>query len=87
MTVMQINITDSEISGHAQPAFQSKASVDIDSLMGNLSKPSGAPHPSSTSAKAGILDGHANTSKFYLLRFFIFRFLIWLNYFFKLFTI
>jgi len=39
---MQINISDSDISGHGTSisnGFHSKKSVDIDSLMGNLTKP------------------------------------------------
>lgn len=57
MSVMQINISDSDISGHntsASNGFQSKKSVDMDSLMTNLTK------PTTTSTKGPVIDGNVN---------------------------
>ncbi len=50
MSVMQINISDSDISGTASTAtngFHSKKSNDMDSLMNNLTKPTNATTKSS----------------------------------------
>lgn len=56
MSVMQINISDSDISGHntsASNGFQSKKSVDMDSLMNNLTK------PTTNATKASVIDGNS----------------------------
>lgn len=57
MSVMQINISDSDISGQpasASNGFQSKKSVDMDSLMTNLTKPT-----STNLNKGSVPEGNA----------------------------
>lgn len=59
MSVMQINISDSDISGpnaSASNGFQSKKSVDMDSLMTNLTK------PTTTATKGPVHDGNPTAS-------------------------
>lgn len=56
MSVMQINISDSDISGHnasATNGLHSKNSVDMDSLMTNLTK------PTTNATKGPVADGNA----------------------------
>jgi len=61
MSVMQINITDSEISGTSSKissnAYHSNTSVDLDSLMNNLT--SSSKQSQIPIAKASLQDGHA----------------------------
>lgn len=60
MSVMQINITDSEISGTSSKlpsnAYHSNSSVDLDSLMNNLTTSSKKSHSLS---KTSTHDGNA----------------------------
>lgn len=56
---MQINISDNDISGNGASAsngFHSKKSVDVDSLMNNLTK------PSSSSTKNSVPEHTSNTA-------------------------
>jgi hypothetical protein len=55
---MQINISDSDISGHGASVlngFHSKKSVDMDSLMGNLTKPA-----TNATSKNSLPEGNPN---------------------------
>ena len=64
MSVMQINMSDSEISGtgqHQQHGFQSKQSADLESLMGNLTMEK--PAHGVASQKSVVPDGHASVGK------------------------
>jgi len=60
MSVMQINLSDSDIAGTTSSShgFHSKHSADMDSLMSNLT--SGKPSHGTTSKN--MVDGHASVN-------------------------